>query len=241
MGVSTISYNPCTLVCTTKAPWMLTITCFAIMDDSARRRVGHSSVQTEKKLQATVACLITRNIRDKSVFAVMLVTLPRYMTATVMGMYSDSRSFLCFSPVCLTQQVPPPPPILSFCCGGQNPKFSVSIDDTVLGDDENGNDLNFGDEISFQFGECGTGGGGGECSPVVLEVYADGWAQEISVEFAKSTGEVFTQGEGTFENFDVSFPIEDGCVDLSACSILTVFDSYGDGYVSEEQCSEIAI
>jgi trypsin len=116
-----------------------------------------------------------------------------------------------------------------FCCGGQNPKFSVSIDDTVLGDDENGNDLNFGDEISFQFGECGTGGGGGECSPVVLEVYADGWAQEISVEFAKSTGEVFTQGEGTFENFDVSFPIEDGCVDLSACSILTVFDSYGDG------------
>jgi hypothetical protein len=72
----------------------------------------------------------------------------------------------------------------------------------------------------------------GECSRIVLEVHADGWAEEISIEFTKSTGEVFTVPEGTFENFSVT-NLED-CVDLSACSVLTIFDSYGDGYVSEQ-------
>jgi len=116
-----------------------------------------------------------------------------------------------------------------FCCGNNDPQFSVSVDGTVIGDDNGGSDLDFGREASFSFGECSRG----QCTPMVLEVYPDGWASEISLEYEKAGEVVFSRAEGSFTDFAYE-KFEDDCLDLSGCSVLTVVDSYGDGLTDND-------
>ena len=116
----------------------------------------------------------------------------------------------------------------SLCCGN-DPEFLIQSNGNTVAEL---NDLDFGDDVSYSFGNCDNGGGGGgatgpACVPVTMELMTDDYGEEIEIIlFNDLDQELIWYQWGFDDNEMYTFS---ACIDPSGCSTFEVFDSYGDG------------
>lgn len=122
----------------------------------------------------------------------------------------------------------------SLCCRGDDPGYKLVVDGSTLGE---GNADDFGEDISFSFGNCNTGGsgsggegGGSSCIPFTLDLLTDAYGYEVSIFLQLENGDyLWSWDENSFED-DTPYLLE-ACLDPEGCAELSILDSFGDGYV----------
>jgi hypothetical protein len=114
----------------------------------------------------------------------------------------------------------------SLVCGDDS-GYELVVDGSTIWVGENDD---FGEEISFVFGNCGGGGGnsGGSCIPLILEMRTDSWGEEIQMDLTDNQNESIWSVSDFDSNTDYRY---DACLDRDGCSKLQILDSLGDGYV----------
>ena len=68
------------------------------------------------------------------------------------------------------------------------------------------------------------------CTVMTLDVYSDGWGNEISVKLFDGTGHTLIDAN-EFPN-DTITTMTESCIDMGQCSLLRIEDSYGDGLLN---------